>query len=123
MNLDFLIWKSKEKALLTFISSTLSPLVLALIVGCASAVEVWKVLENRFSSVSRSNIMNLKSELHNLKKGSDTVDVYLQKIKVVKDKLLAVGITFDDEELLHIAIKGLPKEYNAFRSAIRTRST
>ena len=29
----------------------------------------------------------------------------------------------DNEELLHIAIKGLPKEYNAFRSAIRIRST
>ena len=123
MNLDFLIWKSKEKVLLTFISSILSPSVLALTVGCAFAMEVWKVLENRFSSVSRSHFMNLKSELHNLKKGSDTVDVYLQKIKVVRDKLLAVEVIVDDEELLHIAIKGLSKEYNAFRSAIRTRST
>ena len=123
MNLDFLIWKSKEKALLTFISSILSPSVLALTVGCAFAMEVWKVLENRFSSVSRSHFMNLKSELHDLKKGSDTVDVYLQKIKVVRDKLLAVEVIVDDEELLHIAIKGLPKEYNAFKSAIRTRST
>ena len=112
MNPDFLIWKS-----------TLSPSVLALIVGCATAIEVWKVLENRFSSVLRSHIMNLKSELHNLKKGSESVDVYLQKIKVVKDKLLAVGVIVDDEELLHIAIKGLPKEFNVFRSAIRTRST
>ena len=67
--------------------------------------------------------MNLMGELHNLKKGSDTVDVYLQKIEVVKEKFLVVGVIMDDEELLHIAIKGLPKEYNAFRSAIRTRST
>nr|POE77138.1 hypothetical protein CFP56_65335 [Quercus suber] len=37
--------------------------------------------------------------------------------------ILAVGVIVDDEELLHIAIKGLPKEFNAFRSAIRTRST
>ena len=109
--------------MLTFISSTLSPSVLALTVGCASAIEVWKVLKNRFSSVSRSHTMNLKSELHNLKKRSDTVDVYLQKIKVVRDKLLAIGVIVDHEKLLHIVIKGLPKEYNVFRSAIRTRST
>jgi len=38
VNPDFLIWKSKEKALLTFISPTLSPSVLALIVGCASTM-------------------------------------------------------------------------------------
>ena len=49
--------------------------------------------------------------------------MYLQKLKVVRDKLLVVGVIIDNEELLHITIKSLPKEYNAFRSAIRTRST
>ena len=87
---------------------------------------LWKCgryLKTSFPQFSRSHILNLKSELHNLKKGSDTVDVHLQKIKVVRDKLLTVGVIVDDEELLYIAIKGLPKEYNAFSSAIRTRST
>ena len=45
------------------------------------------------------------------------------KIKAIQDKLMAVGVLLDDEELFHIAIKGLSKEYNTFRSAIRTRST
>ena len=40
VNPDFLIWKSKEKALLTFLSSTLTPSILALIVGCSSTIEV-----------------------------------------------------------------------------------
>lgn len=103
--------------------STLSPSILALTMGCSIAMEVWKVLENTFSSISRSHILNLKGELHNLKKGADFVDVYLQKIKVVKDKLLAICVIIDDDELFHITIKGLPREYNAFRSTIRTRST
>ena len=77
LNPAFLIWKSKEKALLTFMSSTLTPSILAFTVGCTSVMEVWKVLENRFSSISRSHILNLKGELHNLKKGNDYVDVYL----------------------------------------------
>ena len=123
LNLDFLVWKSKEKALLTFINSTLTPSVLAITVGCSLALEVWKVLENRFSSFLRSHVMNLKGELHSVKKGSDSVDTYLQKIKVISDKLMAVGIFLEDEELLHMAIKGLPKEFSAFRSAIRIRST
>ena len=36
---------------------------------------------------------------------------------------MAVGVLLDDEKLLHVAIKGLPKEFSAFRSAIKTRST
>ena len=123
VNPDFLIWKSKEKALLTFTSSILTPTILAITMGCSSALKVWKVLENRFSSISRSHVLNLKGEFHNIKKGTDLVDLYLQKIKVVRDKLLAVGVIMDDEELLHITLKGLLKEYNAFRSTIRTRST
>ena len=123
LNPDYLIWKLKEKALLTFISSTLTPSVLAITIGCSSAQEVWKVLEHRFSSISRSHVMNLKGELHNVKKGSDSVDSYLQKIKVNRDKLMAVGVLLDDEELLHVAIKGFPKEFSASRSTIKTKST
>jgi len=38
---------------------------------------------------------------------------------VIRDKLLAIGVIVDDEE----SLLGQPKDYNAFRSAIRTRST
>ena len=34
LNPDYLLWSSKEKGLLTFMSSTLSPSILALTVGC-----------------------------------------------------------------------------------------
>jgi hypothetical protein len=46
---------------------------------------------------------------------------YLQRIKTTKDKLSTVGVLIDNEELLHIILKGLPKEYAPFVSAIRTR--
>ena len=109
VNPDFLVWKSKEKALLTFMSSTLTPSILALTVGCSSALEVWKVLENRLSSISKSHVMNLKGELHNIKKGAYSVDLYLQKIKVVRDKLLAVGVIVDDEDCFTSLLKDFPR--------------
>ena len=36
---------------------------------------------------------------------------------------MVVGVILDDEELLNISIKGLPKEFNTFRSKICIRST
>lgn len=77
MNPNDVNWISKEKALLTFMSSTLSLSILALTLGCTTAMKVWKVPENRFSSVFRSHVMNLKGELDNIKKGTDFVDIYL----------------------------------------------
>ena len=53
--------------------------------------------------------MNLKGEFHNIKKGAYSVDLYLQKIKVVRDKLLAVGVIVDDEDCFTSLLKDFPR--------------
>ena len=47
---------------------------------------------------------------------------FLQKIKVARDKFLSVGVIVDNEELIFIVLKGLPREFAHFYSAIWTRS-
>ena len=106
----------------TFINSTLSYAILALIVGQKFAKGVWKLSKKRFASISRSHVMSLWNELSAIKKGIDSIDGYFQKIKQVRDKLPAVSVFLDDEELLHITIDGLPSKYDSFSSAIWTRS-
>jgi transposase InsO family protein len=124
VNPDFLIWNKKDKALLTLLYSTCSSSVLAMVVGKSSSQEVWNTLEERFTSTARSNVLNLKLELQSIKKaGNETVSSYLQRIKTVRDKLSAVGVHSDHEELTHVILKGLPKEFAPFASAIRTRDT
>ncbi len=66
-------------------------------------------------------MLNLKLELQSIKKGNETITTYLQRIKTVSDKLSVVGVHTDHEELLHVILKGLPKEYAPFVSAIRTK--
>ena len=58
--------------------------------------------------------MSLRNELNAVKKGIDSIDVYFQKIKQIRDKLAAVSVVLDDEDLLHIAHDGLPSEYDSF---------
>ncbi|KAL0004598.1 hypothetical protein SO802_012159 [Lithocarpus litseifolius] len=78
--------------------------------------------EQRFTSTSRANILNLKLELQSLKKGNDYVYNFLQKIKVARDKLLIMGVIVDNEELLCIVLGGLPRDFAHFCFTIRTRS-
>ena len=66
--------------------------------------------------------MNLKLELQRLKKGSDTVNDFLQKINIAIDKLLVVGVVVDNEELLCIVFRDPAKEFAHLYSAICTRS-
>ena len=66
--------------------------------------------------------MNPKFELQGIKKGNESVNSFLQKIKVARDKLLAVGVSIDNEELICIVLRGLPREFAHFFYAIHTRS-
>ena len=70
------------------------------------------LFSSRYTSVSRSNILNLKKQLHDVKKNTDTVSQYLQRIKESRDKLAAMGTLVDDEDLLHIVLKGLHLNLN-----------
>uniref|UniRef100_A0A2N9G688 Retrotransposon Copia-like N-terminal domain-containing protein n=1 Tax=Fagus sylvatica TaxID=28930 RepID=A0A2N9G688_FAGSY len=115
-------WRARDKALFSLISSTLSPSAISLVIGQTSASGIWKILVNRYTSVSRSNIVNLKRELNNIKKNSDSVTDYLHKIKEARNKLVSVGIHIDDEEILHIVLQGLPSEFHSFTSAMLTKN-
>jgi hypothetical protein len=108
--------------LFSLISSTLSPSAISLVMGQMSALGIWRVIKNRYTSISRSSVVNLKRELNNIKKGNDSVTQYLQKIKEARDKLTNVGIHIDDEEILHIVLQGLPSEFHSFTSAMLTKN-
>ena len=47
---------------------------------------------------------------------------FFQRIKEIHDKLGAVAVCVDEEKLIHLALEALPPKYDAFCSAIRTRS-
>ena len=87
VNPDFIQWDTKDQALISMMSATLSLSALALVIGQKSAKGVWDTLEKCFTSFSRSNILSLKRDLHSIKKNSDSINVYMQKIKECKDKL------------------------------------
>uniref|UniRef100_A0A2N9GDF2 Retrotransposon Copia-like N-terminal domain-containing protein n=1 Tax=Fagus sylvatica TaxID=28930 RepID=A0A2N9GDF2_FAGSY len=118
----FLQWKARDKTLFSLISSTLSPSAISLVMGRTTASGIWKIIVNRYTSVSRSSIVNLKRELNSIKKNSDSVTEYLQKIKEARDKLVSVVVNIDDEEILHIVLQGLSTDFHSFTSAMLTKN-
>ena len=62
---------------------------------------------NRYTSISQSNTVNIKRELNNIKKNSDSVTQYMHKKKEARDKMVSVGVIIDDEEIIHIVLQGL----------------
>ncbi|KAM2436022.1 hypothetical protein PS1_025908 [Malus domestica] len=118
---DYKVWKIHDKALMTLITAALSTAAISCVIGCCSSQEMWSNLRERFSNMTRTSIVQMKIDLQNIKKGSESIDLYLQRIKDCRDQLAAVGVHISDEDIVIVALKGLPPEFNTIKAVIRGR--
>ncbi|KAM1083107.1 hypothetical protein ACFX19_021958 [Malus domestica] len=118
---EYKIWKMHDRALMQFLTATLSSSAISCAIGSTSSRDFWIRLQEQFSTISRTSIFQMKVDLQNIKKGSDSVSMYLQRIKTARDFLAAAGVIFADEDIVILALNGLPAEYNTFRCVIRGR--
>ncbi|KAA8544909.1 hypothetical protein F0562_019696 [Nyssa sinensis] len=72
INPDYQIWNTQNQALMTLLNATLSQTALLYVIGYSTSIEAWLALERRFSASTRSNILQLKSALHNISKAYNT---------------------------------------------------
>ncbi|CAL2232279.1 unnamed protein product [Prunus armeniaca] len=66
---EFTIWTIHDTALMTLITATLLPSAISCVIGCSTSNTMWVNLRERFASVTRESIFQLKTDLQNIKKG------------------------------------------------------
>ncbi|KAL5716461.1 hypothetical protein ACHQM5_018148 [Ranunculus cassubicifolius] len=121
INPDYLEWQQLDQLIQIWINATVSEAYLPYIVGISSAQELWKTLETRFATLTRSHVLQLRSRLQAIRKGSSSITNYLQQIKEISDSLAASGNRINDYDLVFHILNGLPSEYDAFATSIRVR--
>lgn len=116
-------WYERDQSLFTLINATLSLMALSYVIGCKKSKEAWDKLEKHFSSLSRMHIVGLKTELQSIfKKETDSINQYVQRIKEIVNRLLAVSVVVDFEDLVIYKVNGLSSMYNVFKTSLQTRS-
>ncbi|CAN6675772.1 unnamed protein product [Malus baccata var. baccata] len=93
------------------------------VLGCRTAFEAWSSLVDRYASVSKSRVNHLKTELHTIQKGTDSVDKYLLRLKTIRDQLTAAGELISDNDIIIAGLAGLPKEFSVIRTIILARES
>lgn len=66
-----------------------------------------------YASVSKSRVNHLNTELHTIKKGTDSIDKYLLRLKAIREQLTAAGESVSNNDIMIVGLAGLPKEYAA----------
>ncbi|RVW89377.1 Retrovirus-related Pol polyprotein from transposon RE1 [Vitis vinifera] len=93
INPAFVAWRRQDRTILSWIYSSLTPGIMAQIIGHNSSHSAWNALEKIFSSCSRARIMQLRLEFQSTKKGSMSMIDYIMKVKGAADSLAAIGRT------------------------------
>lgn len=121
LSADYVAWKTQDQSIVNMLGQTLSPVAMSCVVGSRSAQEMWARLKQKFAAPNRQNILQLKTNLQSLKKGSDNIETYLDKIKASRDALETVGVFLDDEDIVVTVLRGLPSEFAAIKTVIRAQ--
>jgi hypothetical protein len=114
-------WYHQDRMILSAIISTLSVETLPHVIGLITSHEVWVTLETLFSPQSQSWIMQLKQQVSNMKKGSQTISAYFQKAQGLSHLLATVGKLIEASELVSHILAGLGAEYDPLVTSVTTR--
>ncbi|KAL5731291.1 hypothetical protein ACHQM5_004036 [Ranunculus cassubicifolius] len=114
-------WIHRDQTVLLWLQARISDEYLPYVVGFPSSRDLWISLDKRFAALSRSHILHLKNRLQTMRKGSSSIDNYLQQIKEIADNLAASGSPIPDSDLVYHILNGLPTDYNSFSTSIRIR--
>ncbi|XP_020678804.1 uncharacterized protein LOC110096967 [Dendrobium catenatum] len=116
-------WILTDQNLAAAICSTISAPVLPYIMHLETSAEIWQALQTRFQSSSRSKVIQLKNELHNLSMNTLSMQAYLAEIRKLVDNIASAGAKMDTEDIILHIMNGLPASYQSFKTYIRTMQT
>jgi hypothetical protein len=83
---------------------------------------MWKVLIDMFQNSSDHRKLVLKDKLRKIKmEKGDTIPKYLTKFVQCRDELGSVGITVVADDLVSLALLGLPKSWHSYQDSVNGR--
>uniref|UniRef100_A0A803Q9W1 Integrase catalytic domain-containing protein n=1 Tax=Cannabis sativa TaxID=3483 RepID=A0A803Q9W1_CANSA len=122
VNQAFVDWEVQDQLLVSWLLSSMTESLLTRMVGCNSAQQIWSTLEKHFTLQVSSKILEFRTKLQNLRKGTLSLNDYLLKVKQTVDLLASVGEVLSDRDHVAAIFKGLPSEYDTFVISTNTRT-
>ncbi|XP_026384414.1 uncharacterized protein LOC113279998 [Papaver somniferum] len=116
-------WRKLDRFVSTCLKATFTEIISGDVLGLGTSKEIRDFLHTSFRTqyLARKNI--LRTQLHGIIKGNQSVVVYLQKIKSIDDSSAAIGEKVNDADLMMFVMNGLGPEYDVFVISSQNRET
>ena len=89
-----------------------------------TTAEIWKHLKELHETSDKSRAFFLKNQLFSIMMDEHiSLQEHLNKIKAIRDQVEAIGRTMEEEDMVVITLKSLPKSYEHFIETLNITST
>ncbi|KAA8529492.1 hypothetical protein F0562_033709 [Nyssa sinensis] len=122
-NLAHNTWIRQDQLILNTIVGSFSPTIISFIARAKTSEEAWLILANIYAKPSRGRIKQIKNQIKNLTKGSQSVTEFLQSVKCQADELAILGAPMDEDDLTDKILDGLGDDYKELIRAVQARDT
>jgi hypothetical protein len=115
-------WCDLDQQILSGLLSTVTKEILCDLTTATTSKEVWDSLTRQFSSSTRARDVQLRVELASAKKLDLSAADYFAKIKGIAAEMAAADCPISNDEILSYLFAGLGADYDAFVTAMTTKT-
>ena len=108
------LWKQNDQLVMSLLLSSLTEEALSITIGFTTSRDIWNAIETAFSHKSKARELQIKDELHLMKRGSRSISEYSRVFKAHCDQLSAMGCPVEDTDKVHWYLRGLGHEFSSF---------
>jgi hypothetical protein len=118
-NLAYMAWVAQDQNLLSYINASLSREVLEQVADEETSADVWRRLQEMYSSQPRERVLHLCGKLSSTHKREDqTCAAYFALMKSYADEMATAGKRLEDDDIVSYIFSGLDAEFNPMVESI-----
>lgn len=111
-------WFTIDQQIVSILTTTLIENIAQLTISFDTSKSIWDCLERYFSQKSVVSVVNLKMQLLDLHKGTQSIDEYLCHAKSIAEALTSINKHVLDEDLVIATVHGLSPDYIMLYTAL-----
>ncbi|GLT52666.1 hypothetical protein SLA2020_259920 [Shorea laevis] len=96
LNPEYEVWLNNDGLLTSWLLGTMNEEALSLVVGCDSAFQIWKSLEDHYLASTKEQEMHLKGQLAVKRGDGEPLEEFIRKFKRTCDNLAAIRKPLED---------------------------
>jgi hypothetical protein len=115
-------WEKRENKAKVLLRMSVKDSIIPHIRDATTSVATWTALKALYETSNTNRILFLKTKLLGIKMdGNESVSSFLGCIKEVKDKLVNIGKTVSNTDLVTITLNGMLEDYHMFITGLTAR--